>query len=486
MEKKYQIFISSTYKDLIPERNAVRDTILSMHHFPIGMEMFSAADEEQWEIIQEAIDSTDYYIIIIGKRYGSVIPDGKPEAGMSYTEKEYRYALSHAIPVLAFIKKDSYVTADNVEVDPKSAEKLKAFTDDIISSREVEWFEDDKDLSSKVSIALYKQFNRRKRPGWVRGDRFDIDASFNELVVLNRRVRELEEENNRLRLSAEKRIPKLSVSLQFAGTVEEPINLDEEHDDQSFEAEENIIDVDVDCTELGIAETVRRQPVNRQYLTYLEPLSIEDVPEDLRAYVTSDAIDDYNHSLPNRDVIDKYNKEMWYYNEVHKNGQLLNFIIVNEGTAKASDINITMEFPDSVMVIKRDKAQSISEPKEPNMPHNPIEEAQMRKYSGSLYGNMHKRLVNLMPNPYRYLPANDLLNIDPLILNDYSANWSWSVDIKGQTVNIWSRDLLHTYTQTVDELCIIPLKKGIFKIKVHMMCEEYIEPAESELELRVE
>lgn len=120
------------------------------------------------------------------------------------------------------------------------------------------------------------------------------------------------------------------------------------------------------------------------------------------------------------------------------------------------------------------------------MPHNPIEEAQMRKYSGSLYGNMHKRLVNLMPNPYRYLPANDLLNIDPLILNDYSANWSWSVDIKGQTVNIWSRDLLHTYTQTVDELCIIPLKKGIFKIKVHMMCEEYIEPAESELELRVE
>ena len=53
MEKKYQIFISSTYEDLKEERRKVQDTILSMYQFPIGMEMFSAADEEQWEIIQE-------------------------------------------------------------------------------------------------------------------------------------------------------------------------------------------------------------------------------------------------------------------------------------------------------------------------------------------------------------------------------------------------------------------------------------------------
>ena len=46
MEKKYQIFISSTYKDLIEARSKVRDAILSMMHFPVGMEMFNAADEE--------------------------------------------------------------------------------------------------------------------------------------------------------------------------------------------------------------------------------------------------------------------------------------------------------------------------------------------------------------------------------------------------------------------------------------------------------
>ena len=64
MEKKYQIFISSTYKDLIEARSKVRDAILSMMHFPVGMEMFNAADEEQWEIIQETIDSSDYYPFI--------------------------------------------------------------------------------------------------------------------------------------------------------------------------------------------------------------------------------------------------------------------------------------------------------------------------------------------------------------------------------------------------------------------------------------
>ena len=63
MDKKYQIFISSTYKDLVPEREKVRDVILSMYQFPIGREMFSAADEEQWEIIKETIDSSDYYVL---------------------------------------------------------------------------------------------------------------------------------------------------------------------------------------------------------------------------------------------------------------------------------------------------------------------------------------------------------------------------------------------------------------------------------------
>lgn len=63
MEKKYQIFISLTYTDLIEERKMVRDTILSMLHFPVGMEIFGAADEEQWDIIRNTIASSEYYVL---------------------------------------------------------------------------------------------------------------------------------------------------------------------------------------------------------------------------------------------------------------------------------------------------------------------------------------------------------------------------------------------------------------------------------------
>lgn len=92
MKKKYQIFISSSYEDLKEERKKVQDTILSMYHFPIGMEMFSAGDKEQWEIIRETIDSSDHHVLIIGYRYGSVIEEGE-YAGISYTQKEFHYAL---------------------------------------------------------------------------------------------------------------------------------------------------------------------------------------------------------------------------------------------------------------------------------------------------------------------------------------------------------------------------------------------------------
>ena len=49
--KKYQIFVSSTYNDLREAREKVIETILSLYHFPVGMEMFSADDSEQLDMV---------------------------------------------------------------------------------------------------------------------------------------------------------------------------------------------------------------------------------------------------------------------------------------------------------------------------------------------------------------------------------------------------------------------------------------------------
>lgn len=168
MDKKYQVFISSTYTDLKRERQKVCDAVLTLYQIPIGMEMFSAADEEQWEIIQSHIDDSDFYVLILGNRYGSVIEEGI-DAGISYTEKEFNYAVSVGVPVLVFIIGDTApITIDKVEKDPHSIEKLKAFKERASKGREVVWWENEDELATKVTASLSKQIMRNKRPGWIR------------------------------------------------------------------------------------------------------------------------------------------------------------------------------------------------------------------------------------------------------------------------------------------------------------------------------
>lgn len=187
MEKKYQIFISSTYNDLKEERRKVQDTILSMYHFPIGMEMFSAGDEEQWEIIQDTIDSSDYYVLIVGHKYGSVIERGK-DKGISYTQKEFRYALKKEIPILAFlIDKNAKITTDMIERDAIKEKKLEEFKKEIKKNRMVQWWTNKEDLANKVMVALNKQMNRIPRPGWIRSDSItneELDKT--ERIVMDR------------------------------------------------------------------------------------------------------------------------------------------------------------------------------------------------------------------------------------------------------------------------------------------------------------
>ena len=72
--KKLQIFVSSTYSDLISERQACVETILSLGHIPAGMELFAAGSESQLETIKRWIDNCDVYMLIVGGRYGSLEP----------------------------------------------------------------------------------------------------------------------------------------------------------------------------------------------------------------------------------------------------------------------------------------------------------------------------------------------------------------------------------------------------------------------------
>ncbi|MEM6966955.1 MAG: DUF4062 domain-containing protein, partial [Bacteroidota bacterium] len=98
-KKKLQVFVSSTYLDLIEERQAAVQAILSCGHIPAGMELFSSGDESQMEVIKRWIDESDVFLLILGGRYGSV----DTKTGKSYTHLEYEYALEKGLANFAVV-----------------------------------------------------------------------------------------------------------------------------------------------------------------------------------------------------------------------------------------------------------------------------------------------------------------------------------------------------------------------------------------------
>jgi hypothetical protein len=189
MDKKFQIFVSSTFEDLREAREGVIRTILGMGHFPVGMEMFSAGDESQWELIQRQIDESDYYVVLVAHRYGST-----DKTGVSYTEKEYDYACSKGVPTIGFVlQDDAKWSARHVDTDPKKKKKLDAFKAKI-KRKIINFWSSPAELPGLVSVALTKEFNLRPRTGWVRANNAASPETANELSRLSKENAELREQ----------------------------------------------------------------------------------------------------------------------------------------------------------------------------------------------------------------------------------------------------------------------------------------------------
>jgi Domain of unknown function (DUF4062) len=183
MDKKYQIFISSTYEDLKEERDQAIKAVLEMGHIPVGMEMFSAADEEQWQLIARQIEATDYYIVIVGHRYGSETAEG-----ISYTEKEFDYAKSCGIPTLGFVIDDK-ASWPNDRVDSTTKKKRKLDTFKLkVKGKLIHFWNNKEDLHGKISISLIKAMTTSPRIGWTRSDEnigFEVTKELTRLSTEN-------------------------------------------------------------------------------------------------------------------------------------------------------------------------------------------------------------------------------------------------------------------------------------------------------------
>ena len=172
MDKRYQVFVSSTYAYLREERRAVIETLMKVDCIPAGMELFPASDEEQFSFIKRVIDDCDYYLLIIGGRYGSV-----DEAGVSYTEKEYEYAQQRGLKVIAILHgAPEEIPAKHSEKSPDGQRRLAEFREKVSKGRLVDFWTTPNELQSKVALARLNATRIFAASGWVRANRSASEA----------------------------------------------------------------------------------------------------------------------------------------------------------------------------------------------------------------------------------------------------------------------------------------------------------------------
>lgn len=143
MQQRCQIYISSSYMDLVEERKIVIESVLHLGQFPMGAEFLKATNVTQFDAISKCIKESDCVILVVGEKYGSIYPD----EGVSYTEAEYNYALTNGIPVLVFIKN---IVTNNIPDD------LKRFRERLLTNAIVSFWNDEAELGARVSSVLAK------------------------------------------------------------------------------------------------------------------------------------------------------------------------------------------------------------------------------------------------------------------------------------------------------------------------------------------
>mmetsp|Transcript_14328 Transcript_14328/g.18446 ORF Transcript_14328/g.18446 Transcript_14328/m.18446 type:complete len:312 (-) Transcript_14328:133-1068(-) len=192
------VFISSTYTDLLAERQAAVSAILKSGNIPAGMELFSAGDKSQLVTIKRWIDQSDVYMLILGGRYGSI----EPESGVSYTELEYDYAVSQGKPFFAVVISEDYLDAkvrlagkDVLEREnPKLLEQFRKKVLASVSS----FFSDEKDIKLSIHESLGDIQLDDELAGWVQA------REIPDVSILQEQLEKLSEENQELKKSLQK------------------------------------------------------------------------------------------------------------------------------------------------------------------------------------------------------------------------------------------------------------------------------------------
>lgn len=221
MDKRYQVFVSSTFSDLMEERRAVIQSLMELSCIPAGMELFPASDEAQFEYIKRIIEDCDYYLLIIGGRYGSLTAEG-----ISFTEKEYDYALEIGLKVVALLHESPEdLPFKKSEAEPALRQRLNAFREKVKTGRLVRHWRTATDLQTTVVMSMLNTIRQFPAVGWVKANRMPSEELLTEINELRKEKEALEKRLASIQpqnLPSFENLAGLDETYRVAGTVWRP------------------------------------------------------------------------------------------------------------------------------------------------------------------------------------------------------------------------------------------------------------------------
>ena len=156
-----KIFISSTFKDLRPERKAAIEGLQTTNITPGAMEFFASEPTYPLELALRTLDESDAVILLIGFRGGSLIPGSSQ---LTYTAAEFDRATERKKPVFVFIKTEDG-SWKNEETDEPLKTALAQFKQNVTSSAVTPgYFENPDKLKFEVVKAIVN-WSALGRPG---------------------------------------------------------------------------------------------------------------------------------------------------------------------------------------------------------------------------------------------------------------------------------------------------------------------------------
>ena len=116
---------------------------------------------------------------------------------ISYTQKEYLYALERNIPTIAFVHSNpGKLPADRTELESDNRRKLGSFVE-LVQQRLCKSWTSSHELGAVVSRSITQLIKRNPRIGWIRADQATNSDAAQEIVLLSKRIRELEDQISR-------------------------------------------------------------------------------------------------------------------------------------------------------------------------------------------------------------------------------------------------------------------------------------------------